>query len=109
MADDKLMRGLGWLSLGLNIPPLLMPKEFGQALGVGDAPRHRATAVVVGAQELTAAAGLLGQKSPAWLWYRTGGDLMHIAMLGRALKKPRRAGAGTHRRRFRRSARHHRR
>ena len=26
MADDKLMRGLGWLSLGLSIPPLLMPK-----------------------------------------------------------------------------------
>ena len=25
MADDKLMRGLGWLSLGLSIPPLLMP------------------------------------------------------------------------------------
>ena len=86
MADDKLMRGLGWLSLSLSIPPLLMPKEFGKALGVGDAPRHRAAAVVVGMQELAAAAGLLGQRSPAWLWYRTGGDLMHIGMLGRALK-----------------------
>ena len=86
MADDKVMRGLGWLSLGLSIPPLLMPKEFGRALGVGDAPRHRATAVAVGVQELGAAAGLLGQKSPAWLWYRTAGDLMHLGMLGRALK-----------------------
>jgi uncharacterized membrane protein len=88
MADDKLMRGLGWLSLSLSlsIPPLLMPEEFAKALGVGDAPRHQATAVVVGAQELAAAAGLLGQESPAWLWYRTGGDLMHIGMLGRALK-----------------------
>jgi hypothetical protein len=38
MADDKLMRGLGWLSLSLSIPPLLMPKEFGKALGVGDVP-----------------------------------------------------------------------
>jgi len=86
MADDKVMRGLGWLSLGLSIPPLLMPKEFGRALGVGDAPRHRATAVVVGVQELAAAAGLLGQQSPAWLWYRAGGDLVHLGMLGRALK-----------------------
>jgi uncharacterized membrane protein len=42
--------------------------------------------VVVGVQELAAAAGLLGQQSPAWLWYRVGGDLMHIGMLGRALK-----------------------
>ena len=86
MADDKLMRGLGWLSLGLSIPPLLMPSQFGKALGVGDAPRHRATALIVGVQELAAAAGLLGQESPAWLWYRAGGDLMHIGMLGRALK-----------------------
>ncbi|MFY9927948.1 MAG: cyclase, partial [Streptosporangiaceae bacterium] len=86
MADDKLMRGLGWLSLGLSIPPLLMPEEFGKVLGVGDAPRHRATAVVVGVQELVASAGLLGQESPAWLWYRAGGDLIHIGMLGRALK-----------------------
>src|ERR1700760_3198140 len=86
MADDKLMRGLGWLSLSLSIPPLLMPEEFGKALGVGDAPRHRATAAVVGIQELAPAAGLLGQQSPAWLWYRTGGDLIHAGMLGRALK-----------------------
>ena len=26
MADDKLMRGLGWLSLGLSIPPLFPPR-----------------------------------------------------------------------------------
>ena len=64
MADDKLMRGLGWLSLGLSIPPLLMPSQFGKALGVGDAPRHRATAVIVGVQELAAAAGLLGPGEP---------------------------------------------
>jgi uncharacterized membrane protein len=86
MADDRLVRGLGWLSLGLGIPPLLMPKEFGKAIGVGDTSRHRATAEVVGVQELAAAVGLLGQEGPAWLWYRAGGDLIHIGMLGRALK-----------------------
>jgi uncharacterized membrane protein len=86
MADDKLTRGLGWLSLGLGISPLLVPGQFGKAIGVGDAPRHRATAVVVGGQELVAAAGLLGQQSPVWLWYRVGGDLLHIGMLSRALK-----------------------
>jgi uncharacterized membrane protein len=86
VADDKLTRGLGLLSLGLSIPALLMPRKFGQALGIGDAPRHQATAVVVGGQELAAAVGLLGQESPGWLWYRVGGDLMHIGMLGRALK-----------------------
>jgi uncharacterized membrane protein len=63
-----------------------MPGEFGRALGIGDAPRHRITAAAVGAQEMMAAGGLLGQESPVWLWYRVGGDLMHIGMLGRALK-----------------------
>lgn len=85
MADDKLTRGLGWLSLGLGSAPLLAPGRFGRAIGVGDAPRHRATAVAVGGQELAAAAGLLGQQNPVWLWYRVGGDLLHIGMLGRAL------------------------
>jgi uncharacterized membrane protein len=86
VADDKLTSGLGWLSLGLSTPSLLMPGKFGQALGIGDKPRHRATAVVVGGQELAAAAGLLSRQSPAWLWYRVGGDLLHIGMLGRALR-----------------------
>jgi uncharacterized membrane protein len=95
MTDDKLTRGLGWLSLGLSGPPLLMPQQFGQALGVGAAPRHRATAVAVGVQELVAGVGLLGQRSPAWLWYRVGGDLIHIGMLGRALKNH--DGRGTER------------
>jgi hypothetical protein len=63
MSDDKLTRGLGWLSLGLSSPALLTPQEFGQALGVGDAPRHRATAVVVGVQELVADVGLLDRQS----------------------------------------------
>jgi uncharacterized membrane protein len=85
MADDKLTRGLGWLSLGLGISPLLGPGRFGKAIGVGEGPRHRATAVAVGGQELVAAAGLLGQQNPVWLWYRVGGDLLHLGLLGRAL------------------------
>ena len=60
MGDDPLMRGLGWLSAGLGIPPLVIPGGFGRALGIGDAPRHRAATAFVGLRELTAAAGLLG-------------------------------------------------
>jgi uncharacterized membrane protein len=86
MGDDPLMRGLGWLSVGLGMPPLITPRGFGQALGVGDAPRHRAAAAFVGVRELTAAAGLLRQKNPVWLWSRVGGDLMDLSMLAWALK-----------------------
>ncbi len=86
MVQDRLMRGLGWASLGLGIPPLLAPGGFGQAIGVDDAPPHRTTVMLVGLRELAAAAGLLGQQSPAWLWARVGGDIMDLGMLGRALK-----------------------
>lgn len=86
MPNDPLMRGLGWLSLGLGIPPLASPGGFGQALGVGDAPRHRTASTFVGVRELAAAAGLLWQQNPIWLWSRVGGDLMDLTMLGLALK-----------------------
>jgi uncharacterized membrane protein len=83
---DPLMRGLGWLSVGLGIPPLVSPGGFGRALGIGDAPRHRAAAAAVGVRELGAAAGLLAQQNPVWLWSRVGGDLMDLGMLAWALK-----------------------
>jgi hypothetical protein len=43
MADDKLMRGLGWLSLSLSIPPLLMPKSSARhsVSATPPAPSHR--------------------------------------------------------------------
>ncbi|MCW2745401.1 MAG: cyclase [Mycobacterium sp.] len=86
LASDHLVQGLGVASLGLGIPPLLAPGRFGKALGIGDEPRHRATAAVVGVRELVAAAGLLGLASPAFLWARVGGDAMDLALLGRGIK-----------------------
>jgi len=85
MAHDGLMRALGWASAGLGIPQVLAPRQFGQAIGVGDGSRQRAAVLTVGLRELTAAAGLLGQGSPAWLWARVAGDCMDLGLLGRAL------------------------
>ena len=86
MSDDTLMRTLGWASAGLGVPQVLAPREFGRAIGVGGGPRQRTAVMTVGVRELAAAAGLLGQGSPAWLWARVGGDLMDLTLLGRALK-----------------------
>jgi uncharacterized membrane protein len=86
MANDKLARGLGWASLGLGIPPLLAPGEFGRAIGVGDGSRQRAAVAIVGIRELGTAAGLLVRRDPAFLWGRVCGDLMDLGLLGRALK-----------------------
>lgn len=85
-SSDALTRGLGWLSAGLAVPPLAAPGWFGRALGVGDAPRHRAADAFVGVRELVTAAGLLRWRNPAFLWARVAGDIMDLTMLGTALK-----------------------
>src|SRR5262245_56268186 len=83
---DWLIRVLGWASAGTAVPLLLTPGGFSRAIGVGDGPGQRAAAAVAGVRELTAAAGLLRRPSPLWLWARVGGDVMDLALLGRALK-----------------------
>jgi uncharacterized membrane protein len=85
MTDDKLTRMLGWASVGLGAPLLTVPGRSAQALGIEDGPRQRAAVTAVGVRELVAAAGLLGQRKPAWLWARVAGDLMDLALLGNAL------------------------
>jgi uncharacterized membrane protein len=86
MTDDKLTRMLGWASVGLGAPLLLAPAGSARAIGVDDGPRQRAALAGVGARELTAAAGLLGTRSPIWLWARVAGDLMDLALLSDALR-----------------------
>jgi uncharacterized membrane protein len=83
--DDPLTQGLGWLSLGLAVPPMLRPGGFVEALGLDDTPGRRAAAEFVGLRELGSAAALLGFYSPAGLWARVGGDIMDLAMLTRPL------------------------
>lgn len=81
----KLTTGLGWFSLGLGATQLLAPGRVNRMIGVRDDTRTRFGQVLVGAQELTAAAGILSQRRPVmWLWGRTAGDALHIAMVARA-------------------------
>jgi uncharacterized membrane protein len=86
MTDDKLARMLGWASVGLGAPLLLAPVRTAQVLGIEGGQRQRAVLAGVGARELAAAAGLLGQRSPLWLWSRVAGDLMDLALLANALR-----------------------
>jgi uncharacterized membrane protein len=106
MTNDKLTRVLGWASVGLGAPLLLAPAESAKALGIENGPRQRAVMGGVGARELAAAAGLLGQRGPLWLWSRVAGDLMDLTLLASALNSPRRPrGPKTVRRRAGGSAR----
>ena len=83
--DQTIARGLGYLSLGLGLSQLLAPRWFARTIG---APKRGETDNVVrlvGLREIVAAGGLLGSRNPApWVWLRVGGDLMDLALLGRA-------------------------
>ncbi len=85
MTHDRLARGLGFASAALGLPQVLAPGWCGRAIGVGDGPRQRAAVTGIGARELAAAAGLLAFERPVWLWGRVGGDVVDLALLGRAL------------------------
>jgi uncharacterized membrane protein len=109
MTHDKLTRTLGWASAGLGAPLVLASDAMARVLGIEDGKRQRAVLTSVGAREWLAAAGLLGQGSPAWLWSRVAGDLTDLALLGNELaghlpattgakargKKSAKAGAGS--------------
>jgi uncharacterized membrane protein len=86
----KLTTGLGWFSLGLGTVQLVAPSRVNWLIGVKDDPRTRFWQRVVGVQELSAGAGILGQPRPVeWLWGRTAGDVMHLTMLARAFRRRR--------------------
>ena len=78
---------LGWLSAGLGAGELAVPGAIGRWLGV---PEGQKLIRAMGARELLSAAGLLGSSrgKSRWLWARTGGDAIDLAVLGRALKSP---------------------
>jgi uncharacterized membrane protein len=84
---DRLATALGWASLGLGLPQVVRPGDVTTAIGIGAGPRHRAAALLVGARELAAAAGLLAGPARLFLWARVAGDAMDLGMLARALRR----------------------
>lgn len=84
--EERLSRALGWFSVGLGAAQILAPRALGKAIGVGD---HRWLMRACGARELISGVGILTQRKPAgWLWSRVGGDVVDLALLGRAMASP---------------------
>jgi len=84
--ERKLARFLGWFSLALGVPQLLMPGRVNRLIGVKDDDESRLWQRIVGGRELVAAAGILGLRRPvAFLWARVVGDVKDLVLLGRAL------------------------
>jgi uncharacterized membrane protein len=93
---ERLADVLGWASLGLGVPQTSTPDRFAESIGVRGDDGSRFWTRVVGVRELLAAAGILALERPrpvGWVWARVAGDMMDLALLGRAWQS-KRADAG---------------
>jgi uncharacterized membrane protein len=79
-------RGLGWFSIGLGLAQIGAPRTVARLIGVSDDDETRNTMFAIGLREITSGIGILSRPRPAgWVWTRVGGDLMDLALLGKAL------------------------
>ncbi|HEX9968984.1 MAG TPA: hypothetical protein VGB03_02510, partial [Acidimicrobiales bacterium] len=84
---EGLARALGWASVGLGVPQLLAPGTVLRLAGVRPATGSKSLVRLVGMREVGAAAALLTKpKQGAFVWARVAGDVMDLALLGRALR-----------------------
>ncbi|MDP9417523.1 MAG: SRPBCC family protein [Actinomycetota bacterium] len=85
-----LARGLGLFSLALGTAQVLAPQRVARRVGLDDTATTRDVMRLVGIRELAVVPGLLAGPAPrGWLLARVGGDVMDLALLGRALDRKR--------------------
>jgi uncharacterized membrane protein len=76
---------LGWFGVLSGVAALLAPRTVGSAVGLGS--RNPSIARAIGLRELTSGVGILSRKNPApWLWFRTAGDVVDLAVLAAGLR-----------------------
>jgi uncharacterized membrane protein len=84
---ERRARGLGWFSLGLGLAQIGAPRTVARLIGLSDDDETRSTMFAIGLREVTSGIGILSRpRSTEWVWSRVGGDLMDLALLGRALQ-----------------------
>ena len=83
---ERRSRGLGWFSIGLGLAQIGAPRTLARLIGVNDDVETRNTMFAIGLREITSGIGILSQPhSAGWVWTRVGGDLMDLALLGKAM------------------------
>ncbi len=85
---EQLATGLGWFSIGLGLAQLAAPRQVAQLIGVNDDGQSQSVLRAVGLREIVSGLGILAQshrERATWVKARVGGDVMDLALLGRAL------------------------
>jgi hypothetical protein len=80
-AVATLARGLGWFSIALGAAEFLAPKAMARLTGVQG---YEPVVQIVGFREIVTGIGTLADSNrlDAWLWGRTAGDALDLALLG---------------------------
>jgi uncharacterized membrane protein len=85
---ERAARGLGWFSIGLGLAQITAPRRVARMIGVDDDEANRDTLLAIGVRELASGVGILTRERPIGpVWTRVGGDVMDLALLGRALRR----------------------
>ena len=83
---ERRAKGLGWFSIGLGLAEIGAPGLVARLIGVNDDDATKKTLFALGLREITSGIGILtGTQPTGWTWSRVGGDLMDLALLGKAM------------------------
>lgn len=87
LTERRLARGLGWFSLGLGLAELIGARPLAKLVGVSSA--NQGIFRALGVREIGTGIRILAGNNPApGLWWRVGGDIMDLALLGAATMSP---------------------
>jgi uncharacterized membrane protein len=81
-----LARALGWFSIGLGLTELAVPGTVARFAGLNG---NRGLVRALGLREIAHGVGILSRRKPVgWLWSRVFGDVLDLAVLGKAAASP---------------------
>jgi uncharacterized membrane protein len=86
MHAQRLARALGWLSIGLGVAEVTAPGTVARWSGMND---NRGLLRMLGVREIAHGVGILSRRKPVgWIWSRVFGDVIDLAVLGKAAAAP---------------------
>lgn len=83
---QRLARALGWFSIGLGVTEVAAAGAVARLVGING---RRGLVRALGAREIAHGIGILSRRMPTgWVWSRVLGDVVDLAVLGRAAALP---------------------
>jgi uncharacterized membrane protein len=83
---QRLVRSLGWFSIGLGLAELATPGTLARLAGMNG---NRGLIRALGVREIAHGVGILSRRKPVgWVWSRVFGDIIDLAVLGKAAAQP---------------------